>query len=118
MNLKVLYLGLLIVSASIGYGQSINPTESIVVFDPLFWRDQLKLDAFQCKKIKEINSEYYEQLFAVIREESDHKSVQVKATQSLLQRSEEIWETFHPRQRKRWKRMWQQHYLAERTYEI
>lgn len=106
MNLKFFYVGIFLVSATLGYGQDILPAKNIVLYDPLFWKDQLKLDAFQCQKIKEINSEYYEKLLAVVHEEPNRKTVQVKAAQSLLQRSEEIWETFHPKQRKRWKKMW------------
>jgi len=108
MNLKFFFAGIFLVCSSIAYGQDILPDKSIVLYDPLFWKDQLKLDAFQCQKIREINSEYYEKLSTVVHEEPNRKTVQVKAAQSLLERSEEIWETFHPKQRKRWKKMWQE----------
>jgi len=107
-----LYVGLLLMLTVAGYGQGSLESENIVVFDPLFWKHQLKLDDFQCRKIKEINSEYYEQLSVVIQERN-RQTMQTKAAQSLLQRSEEIWETFHPRQRKRWKKMWQQNYVSQ-----
>jgi hypothetical protein len=103
---KFLYVGVLVVSAVLSYGQDLQPTKNIVLYDPLFWKDQLKLDAFQCQKIREINSEYYEKLLAVIHGEPNRKTIQVKAAESLSQRSEEIWETFHPKQRKRWKKLW------------
>jgi hypothetical protein len=96
-----------------GYAQQQIPTEGIVVFDPLFWKDELKLDAFQCRKIKEINIEYYARLSVVAHEEKNNHTLQVKATESLLQRSEEIWETFYPKQRKRWRKMWQENYVPE-----
>ena len=111
MNLKFFYVGIFLASATLGYGQDIQPTKYIVLYDPLFWKDQLKLNAFQCQKIKEINSEYYEKLLAVVHEEPNRKTVQVKAAQSFSQRSEEIWETFHPKQRKRWKKMWKIHHV-------
>jgi hypothetical protein len=98
------------------YGQGNQSAESIVVFDPLFWKDQLKLDASQRRKIKEINIEYYERLYA-IHEEPNRQQVQVRAAQSLLQRSEEIWGTFYPRQRKKWKKLWQQNYVPQVTKE-
>lgn len=106
-----LYAGLFLLLTVAGYGQGSLESENIVVFDPLFWKHQLKLDDLQCRKIREINSEYYEQLSVVIHERN-LQTMQAKAAQSLLQRSEEIWETFHPRQRKRWKKMWQQNYVA------
>ena len=106
MHLKFFLIGVFLVSATIAFGQDTQPTKDIILYDPLFWKDQLKLDPSQCQKIREINSEYYEKLWAVVHEEANRKTVQVKAAQSLLERSEEIWETFHPKQRKRWKKMW------------
>ncbi len=118
MNTKLfcLSLGFFLLSAAIAYGQVSQSGESIVVFDPLFWKDKLRLDDFQCKKIKNINIEYYERLYA-IGAEPNRQTVQAEAAQSLLQRSEEIWETFYPKQRKRWKRMWQQNYVPQRSNE-
>ena len=95
MNLKFFCLGFFLLSAAIVSGQDNQSTESIVVFDPLFWKDQLKLDASQRQKIKEINIEYYERLYA-IHEEPNRQKVQARAAQSLLQRSEEIWRHFTP----------------------
>jgi hypothetical protein len=106
MNLRIFYVGIFLLLSALCRGQDILTTRNIVLYDPLFWKDQLKLDAFQCQKIKEINSEFYEKLSAVVEEEPNRKTIQVKAAQSLLQRSEEIWETFHPKQRKRWKKIW------------
>jgi CRISPR/Cas system-associated protein Csm6 len=83
------------------------PEDELVLYDPLFWKDQLKLDDDQCQKIKEINSEFYEKLSAVAQEEPDHKAARELAQETLIQRSEGIWETFHPKQRKRWKKIWQ-----------
>lgn len=110
MKVSVFYIGFFLFLATATFAQdkqTPDGTERMVLYDPLFWKDQLKLDNMQCQRIKEINSEYYQKLSAVIHEERNHKTVQVKAAQSLLERSEEIWETFHPKQRKRWKKMWQ-----------
>lgn len=117
MNLKLFLLATVLVSTGIGYAQDIQPSQNLVLYDPLFWKDQLKLDAFQCRKIKEINSSYYDKLSAVIREVPDGNALQVKAAQSLLQRSESIWETFYPKQRKRWKKIWQESSPRLRTNE-
>jgi len=107
MKIRAFFIGIFILSASLGYSQDNQDVESFVLYDPLFWKDQLKLDAFQCQKIRKINSQFYEKLSAVIHEEKKGNDLKVKAAESLQQRSEEIWETFDPKQRKRWKKIWE-----------
>jgi hypothetical protein len=98
----VLFLSSHLLSAQPG-----KSTETLVLYDPLFWKSELKLDAFQEKKIKEINSEYYERLMTAIKNESgDRNRLQTIATESLAERSQQIWSTFHHRQKKKWKKMW------------
>lgn len=81
--------------------------KALVVYDPLFWRNELKLDAFQYQKIRQINSEYYERLLAALHDDGKNRSLlKLEVAQSLLERSERIWQIFHPRQRKKWKKMW------------
>jgi hypothetical protein len=87
--------------------QNLNSDRNMIVFDPLFWKDQLKLDDTQCLRIREINSLFYQKLSDVVKE-PNHQTVQAKAAQSLLERSEEIWETFHPKQRRKWKKIAQE----------
>jgi hypothetical protein len=107
MKFQAFFTGFFLFVVAAGYGQHNQPAKSFVLYDPLFWKDQLKLDAFQCQKIREINSEYYEKLSAVVSDDRSKKNLQVKAAESLQRRSEEIWETFHPKQRKRWKKIWE-----------
>ena len=97
----------LISTASFVQGQELESKQNMVVYDPLFWKDQLKLDDNQCLRIREINSVFYKKLTDVAKE-SNHQVVRAKAAQSLLERSEEIWETFHPKQRRKWKRIAQE----------
>jgi len=87
--------------------QNLNSDRNMIVFDPLFWKDQLKLDDTQCLRIREINSMFYQKLSDVVKE-PNRQTVQAKAAQSLLERSEEIWETFHPKQRRKWKKIAQE----------
>lgn len=87
--------------------QDLNDSEKLIQYDPLFWKDQLKLDNEQCQKIREINGEYYENLFTAYREERNNRdALRRLADKSLIQRNQEIWETFDSKQRKRWKRIW------------
>ena len=102
-----LFISLLMAVSFITNAQVDLQEEELVLYDPLFWKDQLKLDDDQCQKIKEINSEFYEKLATVVQEEPDHKAARELAQETLIQRSEGIWETFHPKQRKRWKKIWQ-----------
>lgn len=104
MKFGFLIFSLCLIS-SLSIAQDSN--ESLVQYDPLFWKEKLKLDPSQCQKIKQINTEYYETLYTAYKEEKhDRKALKSIANRSLIQRSQEIWETFHPKQRKRWKRMW------------
>jgi hypothetical protein len=103
MKTVLMFVGFILLSSTLTMAQDAN----LVQYDPLFWKDELKLDRDQCQKIKEINSEYYESLFTAYREEKDDRNALRKsANRSLVQRNQEIWETFHPKQRKRWKRIW------------
>ena len=102
-----MFVGFILLSSTVIIAQDANGTENLVQYDPLFWKDKLKLKPEQCQKIKEINSEYYESLFTAYREEKgDRNALKKLANKSLEQRNLEIWETFQPKQRKRWKRMW------------
>ena len=103
MKKVIMFVGFILLSSRAIVAQDAN----LVQYDPLFWKDKLKLDQDQCQKIKEINSEYYESLFTAYQEEKgDRNALRRSANKSLLQRNQEIWETFHPKQRKRWKRIW------------
>ena len=104
MKKVIMFVGFFLLSSTLIMAQDAN----LVQYDPLFWKDKLKLDKDQCQKIKEINSEYYESLFSAYQEEKgDRNALRKSANKSLVHRNQEIWETFHPKQRKRWKRIWQ-----------
>ncbi|WP_276366680.1 hypothetical protein [Chryseolinea sp. H1M3-3] len=108
MKAALLFTGLVFLSSVMVMAQAPNQSENLVQYDPLFWKEKLKLDDEQCQKIKEINGEYYQSLFtAYQKEKHDHEALRSMANKSLIQRNQEIWETFHPKQRKRWKRMWE-----------
>jgi hypothetical protein len=100
-------LWILLCSTVITHAQeSQQDAKGYVLYDPLFWKSQLKLDETQCQKIREINSQFYEKLSAVAHEQTTHNEIRQKAVETLMQRSEEIWETFYPKQRRIWKKMW------------
>lgn len=106
MNLRFLLIFSFLAASAIAHAQEHQPENELVLYDPLFWKEQLKLDDDQCQRIKEINSQYYEKLIEVVQEEPDHETIRALAEETLVQRSEGIWETFYPKQRKRWKKIW------------
>jgi hypothetical protein len=80
--------------------------KDIVLYDPLFWKDQLKLSDAQSKKIQEINWEYYESLQMVLYDEhANREGLRTKAMQCLMQRSQKIWDTFQPKQKRKWRKI-------------
>jgi hypothetical protein len=88
-------------------GQTPETPTARVVYDPLFWRDKLKLDAEQTDRINTINYEYYGRLIAAVNKEgNDKKALQSVVYENLLIRSQSIWDTFHPKQKRRWKKLW------------
>ena len=106
MRLSFFCLCILLCSTVVTRAQESQDAKGYVLYDPLFWKSQLKLDETQCQKIREINSQFYERLTAVAHEEANHNEIRQKAVETLMQRSEEIWETFYPKQRRMWKKMW------------
>jgi len=117
MKALIIIIGLVFLSSTAMLAQNVS-SEGLVQYDPLFWKEKLKLDPAQCQKIKEINSEYYASLFVAYEKvKHDHRALRLLANKSLDQRNQEIWETFHPKQRKRWKRMWNEYVTSEQSKE-
>jgi hypothetical protein len=86
---------MLIVFAS--FAQSKIPNN--VVFDPLFWRSELKLKQEQVHKIDEINMGFYSRIL------NARDQAGINLDELTRERSEQIWNTFSAKQRKRWKRL-------------
>ncbi|SRR5690606_20424521 len=106
MKIFMSLLTVLLLSSAVS-AQDIDNPENLINYDPLFWKDKLKLDDEQCQKIREINGEYYQNLNIAYQKEKDNRVVLRKlAEESLIQRNQEIWDIFHARQKKRWKKMW------------
>jgi hypothetical protein len=108
MKKLIMVVGAVVFAVGSLFAQDNNEAEALIQYDPLFWKDELKLDNDQCQKIREINGEYYESLFTAYRKEKDdRKALRQLADKSLIHRNQEIWDTFDSKQRKRWKRIWQ-----------
>lgn len=75
-----------------------------IVYDPLFWKDKLKLKDWQRLRINEINADFYGALIEYSK--APTKSAATENVHKLLtHRSEQIWNTFSERQKNIWKRL-------------
>jgi hypothetical protein len=98
-------IGLVLTMAA--HGQSIEAGKVVIKYDPLFWKDQLKLTSDQYSKIKRINHEYYQKLLtAANSSKSSNGTMHVKVEEYLEQRSAEIWSTFRTKQKRKWMKLW------------
>jgi len=102
----VVLLGLGLLKSFESQGQSIKSTKNLVTFDPLFWKDELRLNPNQYMTIQNINKDFYEAIYRLVNENEGNVGVMQSATSELLQhRSVKIWNTFHPKQKRKWKKL-------------
>ena len=107
MKMRFGDLSMLLLTLSLSANAQLNDEKIIIKYDPLFWKDRLKLSYDQYVKIREINYEYYQKLMDVAHDKatSNHTALKSKADAFLEERSNQIWNTFHSRQRKKWMKM-------------
>jgi hypothetical protein len=82
--------------------QGTTSVKPLVLYDPLFWKHELKLDKEQAMRIQHINVQFYDNLRGVDMKKESRQSLQSVASGILAQRSQAIWNTFNHRQRKKW----------------
>ena len=83
-----------------------SATVTPILFDPSFWRDELRLNGSQCLRMQEINKEFYDHLLMAFREKSDDKNALRSAfEQCWFDRNRQLWETMSARQQKKWKKI-------------
>jgi hypothetical protein len=92
-------------------GQEGQPENLAVVYDPLFWKEELRLKDTQCQSIQKINSEYYQLIESSVRNSSASiPEIQEIAKEGLVERSQKIWDTLHTNQKRKWVKLWQHQY--------
>lgn len=104
--LSVLLVAFLFSWISPAFGQESLPKNNTVLYDPLFWKDDLRLSNIQCQRIRDINAEFFQQVITLTKIEN-RSAVPQKTAKLLSDRSEKIWNTFQPRQKKKWKKLWE-----------
>lgn len=94
-----------------GFSQEAQPENLAVVYDPLFWKEELKLKDSQCQSIQKINSEYYQLIESSVKDTSvSMPEKQEIVKEGLVDRSQKIWDTLHTNQKRKWTKLWQQQY--------
>ncbi|MEI9918509.1 MAG: hypothetical protein WDO14_06875 [Bacteroidota bacterium] len=79
-----------------------TPVESnMVMYDPLFWKSELSLRNEQSRKIEQINVEFYQNLREIKQETSTHEAKSDRLEQGLQERSQKIFQTLMPKQRRK-----------------
>jgi len=77
-----------------------NESRDVVMYDPLFWKDELSLRNNQYRRIEEINVEFYQSLRA-IKDETSRETKSNRLEQGLQERSQKIFQTLMPKQRRK-----------------
>ena len=103
-NMKTIVFILIFSSiAGAAFAQNTDNADSDVMYDPVFWKQDLRLSKEQYFAINEINSEFYTNLLQAAQ--------QVAATGEPLpstllnQRKDLIWDLLSPRQKSKWKKI-------------
>jgi len=82
------------------YAQGGADEHERVMYDPLFWRDELSLKTTQSRRIEEINTEFYESI-RLMKDEADKNDKHEQLERGLQQRSQKIYEALMPKQRRK-----------------
>lgn len=97
--------GLSVLLALISFGaqaqNSIENGPKEVMYDPLFWKDELSLRNAQSRKIEEINTEFYEHLRLLKDENAKQPEMERQLEAGLQVRSRKIFDTLLPKQRRK-----------------
>ena len=85
--------------------QAPKSEKDLVMYDPLFWKDQLSLKNAQSRKIEQINQEFYDGLRQLKQESHSREQMRVELDQGLQARSVKIWSTLDNRQKRKLERI-------------
>jgi hypothetical protein len=97
----LLFFALLFSLAAFAQNGSDSEGREVVLYDPLFWKDELALRNNQSRKIEQINTEFYQSLRNMKDEQPTKSEMNRELERGLQQRSQKIWETLLPKQRRK-----------------
>lgn len=86
--------------------QSGDDARGVVMYDPLFWRHELRIKPTQARIIEQINREFYAQLLTAYQSQPDDESyLSGKVVENTKIRNQKILDAFAPHQRKKWQKI-------------
>lgn len=100
-KLAFLFLAAIAALPSMGQNGSDSEGREIVMYDPLFWKDQLALKQAQSRRIEQINTEFYESLRSLKDVSPPKNEMNRHLEEGLQTRSQKIWDTLLPKQRRK-----------------
>lgn len=75
---------------------------TVVGYDPLFWKAELRLSTDQCTQLRDINAEFYKAILSAAQDHAKWDADRLRIVELLNHRSEKIMQIFTERQRRRW----------------
>jgi hypothetical protein len=82
-----------------------KPSETFVLYDPLFWKQQLRLSAPQRQEIMKINADFYTELLTESADIKNPVMLRQWSANLLQERSDKIWSVFSNRQKHKWMKL-------------
>jgi hypothetical protein len=98
---KAFFICFFLLAMVSGYAQ-ISAGYFKITYDPILWKKELKLKREQCERISSINASFYQ---AVLIAGKERKSGKYELEQLMTKRSEELWNLFSARQRRKWQKL-------------
>jgi len=111
MKVKNIALLALLIGAHVVNAQQKAPTSETVLYDPLFWKDELSLKNAQSRKIEEINRDFYDGLRRLKEAPYSKSELQAQLDLGLQERSVKIWATLHGKQKRKLERILEENSL-------
>lgn len=111
MTSRIVAILALLVAANVARAQNPVSERQQVMYDPLFWKDELSLKDAQSRKIEEINREFYDGLRRLKEVPRSKSEMQTKLDQGLQERSVKIWATLHGKQKRKFEKILEENAL-------
>jgi hypothetical protein len=99
---KAFLISLFLLAMVSGYSQDFSSGGFKITYDPMLWRKELKLKPEQCERISSINASFYQAVLVAGKERNSGKH---ELEQLVTKRSEELWNIFSNRQRRKWQKL-------------
>jgi len=104
--MKAILLLIVLLTGPVVFAQQKSDGKATILYDPSFWRYELRLNGDQYKRMQDINKEFYERLVSAFKEmRNDRKAFRSVYEQCWMNRNTQLWQTMNSRQKKKWKKI-------------